>query len=58
MKQFRLVDNILGWLTFFIAPVTYAKMLIIGVVSYFAVSAVQYLRIRRIPMEQALKNNE
>lgn len=47
-----------GWLTFFIAPVTYAKMLIIGVVSYFAVSAVQYLRIRRIPMEQALKNNE
>ena len=47
-----------GWLTFFIAPVTYAKILVIGVVSYFAVSAVQYLRIRHIPMEQALKNNE
>ena len=47
-----------GWLTFFIAPATYARMLLIGVVSYFVVSAVQYLRIRRIPMEQALKNNE
>ena len=46
-----------GWLTFFIAPATYARMLLIGVVSYFVVSAVQYLRIRRIPMEQALKNN-
>ena len=47
-----------GWLTFFIAPATYVRMLLIGVVSYFVVSAVQYLRIRRIPMEQALKNNE
>ncbi len=47
-----------GWLTFFVAPVTYAKMLAIGVVSYFAVSALHYLRIRRIPMGEALKNDE
>lgn len=47
-----------GWLTFFVAPITYAKMLAIGVVSYFAVSALHYIRIRRIPMNEALKNDE
>ena len=47
-----------GWLTFFVAPITYAKMIAIGVVSYFAVSALHYLRIRRIPMGEALKNDE
>lgn len=47
-----------GWLTFFVAPVTYAKMLAIGIVSYLVIGSLQYLRIRHIPMEQALKNNE
>lgn len=47
-----------GWLTFFVAPVTYAKMLAIGIVSYFAVSALHYFRIRHIPMNEALKNEE
>lgn len=47
-----------GWMDFFVAPVTYAKMLAIGVVSYFAVSLLQYIRIRKIPMNEALKNNE
>ena len=47
-----------GWLTFFVAPSTYAKMLIIGIVSYFVIGSLQYLKIRHIPMEKALKNNE
>ena len=47
-----------GWLTFFVAPVTYVKMLAIGIASYFAIGSLQYLRIRHIPMEKALKNNE
>ena len=47
-----------GWLTFFVAPITYAKMLAIGIVSYFVIVSLQYLRIRHIPMEKALKNNE
>ena len=47
-----------GWMDFFVAPATYAKMLAIGVVSYFAVSLLQYIRIRKIPMNEALKNNE
>ena len=47
-----------GWLTFFVAPVTYAKMLALGVVSYLVIGSLQYLRIRHIPMGEALKNNE
>lgn len=47
-----------GWLTFFVAPITYAKMLAIGIVSYFVIGSLQYLRIRHIPMEKALKSNE
>ena len=47
-----------GWLTFFVAPVTYAKMLAIGILSYFVIGSLQYLRIRHIPMADALKNNE
>ena len=47
-----------GWLTFFVAPVTYAKMLAIGILSYFVIGLLQYLRIRHIPMADALKNNE
>ena len=47
-----------GWLTFFVAPITYVKMLAIGIVSYFVIGSLQYLRIRHIPMADALKNNE
>ncbi len=47
-----------GWLTFFVAPLTYVKMLAIGIVSYLVIGSLQYWRIRHIPMENALKNNE
>ena len=47
-----------GWLTFFVAPSTYVKMLVIGVVSYFVIGSLQYIRIRHIPMGEALKINE
>ena len=47
-----------GWLTFFVAPITYAKILAIGIVSYFVIGSLQYLRIQHIPMEKALKSNE
>lgn len=47
-----------GWLTFFVAPATYGKMLAIGVSSYLVIGSLQYLRIRKIPMGEALKINE
>ena len=47
-----------GWLTFFVAPATFGKMLVIGVISYLVISILEYVRIRRIPMGEALKINE
>jgi putative ABC transport system permease protein len=47
-----------GWMSYYVAPKIYAEMFAIGVVSYLLISLLQYRRISRIPMEEALKNNE
>ena len=47
-----------GWLTVWINWDTYAKMFGLGVIAYALVAALQYIKIRRIPMDEALKNVE
>ena len=47
-----------GWLTVWINWDTYVKMFVLGAVAYGLVAALQYIRIRRIPMDEALKNVE
>ena len=47
-----------GWLTIWINWDTYVKMFLLGVVAYVLVAALQYIKIRRIPMDEALKNVE
>lgn len=47
-----------GWLTVWINWDTYVKMFVMGVVAYGLVAALQYIKIRRIPMDEALKNVE
>ena len=47
-----------GWLTVWINWDTYLKMFLLGVVAYGLVAALQYIKIRRIPMDEALKNVE
>ena len=47
-----------GWLTVWINWDTYVKMFILGIVAYGLVAALQYIKIRRIPMDEALKNVE
>lgn len=47
-----------GWLTIWINWDTYVKMFGLGVVAYGLVALLQYMRIRRIPMDEALKNVE
>ena len=39
-------------------PSLYVKMLAIGLVSYAAVAMLELRRIRRVPMDEALKNVE
>ncbi|MEE3468775.1 MAG: FtsX-like permease family protein, partial [Eubacterium sp.] len=47
-----------GWLTIWIGWETYAKMFGLGALAYTLVATLQYIKIRRIPMDEALKNVE
>lgn len=47
-----------GWLTLYIAPDIYPKMFLMGMVAYLFVALLQLGKIRKIPMDEALKNVE
>lgn len=53
-----LISSFSGWLSFYIEPMVYVKMLFFGIVAYAVVGALQFLKIKKIPMEEALKNAE
>ncbi len=54
----QIMSSFSGWLSFYIAPVIYVKMFFLGVGSYAVVGALQFRKIKKIPMEEALKNAE
>ena len=47
-----------GWLTLYLDPVIYPEMVAMGLGVYGIVAAMQYRKIKKIPMDQALKNVE
>ncbi|MCR4605042.1 MAG: ABC transporter permease [Eubacterium sp.] len=47
-----------GWLTIWIGWDTYVKMFFMGLLAYALVALLQFVKIRRIPMDEALKNVE
>lgn len=47
-----------GWFTFKITPVGYVKMFAFVLIGYLIVTIFDFKRIKRIPMDQALKNVE
>ena len=47
-----------GWLTLYIAPDIYPEMFLMGMAAYLFVALLQLGKIRRIPMDEALKNVE
>jgi putative ABC transport system permease protein len=47
-----------GWLTFYIKPEIYGEMFAMGMITYMLVALLQFRKIKKIPMEQALKNVE
>lgn len=47
-----------GWLPYFITAKTYVKMISLGILGYASVAFIQLRRIKRIPMQNALKNVE
>lgn len=47
-----------GWFTFVIEPLGYVKMFVFIMVGYLLVMVLDFRRIKKIPMEEALKNVE
>ena len=47
-----------GWIPFGIATNTYVECFILTVVSYLVVAAMQMRKIKKVPMDEALKNVE
>ncbi|MBR1781155.1 MAG: ABC transporter permease [Oscillospiraceae bacterium] len=47
-----------GWIPLYIERDVYIKMFLLGLATYAVVAALEYRRIRRIPMDEALKNVE
>jgi putative ABC transport system permease protein len=47
-----------GWMVIWLDPSAYVKMFLLGAVTYAVVAIIEYVRIGRIPMSEALKNVE
>ena len=53
-----MLQSISGWIALWIDPMIYVKMFGAGFVTYAVVALLEYRRIRKVPMGEALKNAE
>ena len=53
-----MLTSVSGWIALWIDPKISLEMFVIGIGTYAAVSLLEYRRIRKIPMDEALKNVE
>lgn len=53
-----MLSSVSGWIALWIDPKIYLEIFLIGIGTYAVVSLLEYRRIRRIPMDEALKNAE
>ena len=51
-----MLQSISGWIALWIDPMIYVKMFGAGFVTYAIVALLEYRRIRKVPMSEALKN--
>lgn len=47
-----------GWISLYIDPVIWVEMFVLGIVSYAVIGLLQFRKIKKIPMDEALKNAE
>ena len=52
------MQSMSGWISFYMDPKIYVEMFVLGICSYAVVAMVEYRRIRKVPMDTALKNVE
>ena len=53
-----LMSSFSGWLTLYLKPAVYPEMFAMGMGAYILVALLQFRRIKKIPMDVALKNVE
>ena len=53
-----MLQMISGWIRYQVEPIVFVKMIAMGVGTYAVVAALEYRRLRKVPMDQALKNVE
>ena len=56
--KYMMTEMMTGWISFYLDPMILVKMVSMGLGSYAIVAFLEYRRIRRIPMDEALKNVE
>ncbi len=49
-----MLSSISGWITMWVDPMIYVKMMAIGIAAYAAVAVLEFRRIRHVPMDEAL----
>ena len=53
-----MMSSLTGWIKLYIEPKIYPQMFVIGIISYAVVAMLQYRKIKKVPMDEALKNVE
>ena len=53
-----MLQSLSGWIALYIDPKIYVEMFVIGLVTYAVVVLLQYRKIQKVPMDEALKNVE
>ena len=53
-----MLESMSGWIEMWVSPTLYPRMMAIGLAAYAVVALLEYRRIIRVPMDEALKNVE
>ena len=53
-----MMSSMTGWITLWIDPKIYVEMFFIGFITYGVVALLEYRKIKKVPMDEALKNVE
>ena len=53
-----MLSSISGWITLWIDPMIYLQMFAAGIVTYAVVALLEFRRMKKVPMDEALKNVE
>lgn len=56
--RFYLYIGLSGWITFTVPLIVFIKMFALGIVTYAVVALLEFWKIKKVPMDEALKNAE